>query len=595
MDNHFKFQTGKELLEKSIEQWTQEGFFNYDDNGTSFSNKKFDNSEEEAFIQNMENDPVVNLFMTALAHQTNLLKEQILSIQSSLLSEFVKLTSPYHLTRAIPAMSVMQICPSGGFDSSWADDSTVILLEKKSKTKMRFKELEKFSFLPLLKTKILNAKLKSVRKTAKNIFELEIAGESAIGNLSGMSLFLPRIQATNMQILVNDRPLPVISMNDFERIPLCDIFNVSHDVYNQSLLYGSTESWLDLTASLSNKLFYVGEYDGTISEKSVTLSVELTSKEDVDVTMDDFMLNCFPIVNVEKHKVSLAAEEPIKKLAIENGEEDADDSESNIAKMEKQKAFLNLLAPSDSSYDPEQIQLRHFGAERFHASLLVDQTRALINRYSSDYSSFMAFADIHFDDKISMLRKQLLDIANIIDEGQTVRSGVYVMLKKGEQEKYNSEPTRLEVSYLLTDGKRGNGITSGGNIILPPSLSAKESRILVTTFGGSDEERDPEIIKTTARYYNQTHERLITKQDIKSFCVKELQSCYHINKEDIKDVSVFPHFNHGAQETTIHIRLSGTRSQDMDDAVNRVEEELPQKMGLRSAGFCTFVVEVEFE
>ena len=217
MDNQFKFQTGKELLEKSIEQWTQEGFFNYDDNGTSFSNKKFDNSEEEAFIQNMENDPVVNLFMTALAHQTNLLKEQILSIQSSLLSEFVKLTSPYHLTRAIPAMSVMQICPSGGFDSSWADDSTVILLEKKSKTKMRFKELEKFSFLPLLKTKILNAKLKSVRKTAKNIFELEIAGESAIGNLSGMSLFLPRIQATNMQILVNDRPLPVISMNDFEK------------------------------------------------------------------------------------------------------------------------------------------------------------------------------------------------------------------------------------------------------------------------------------------------------------------------------------------------------------------------------------------
>ena len=597
MDNCFNNQTGKELLKKAIDQWIQEGFFNYEDDGTSFSKKRFDTSEEDAIIHNMENDPVVNLFMTALSHQTNLLKEQISNIQSSLLSEFVKLTSPYHLTRAVPALSLMQTCPAGGYESTWVDDSSVILLEKKSKTKMRFKELEKFSFLPLLKTKILNVKLKSLRRTSRNTFEMEMVSETSIGNLSGMSLYLPRLRANSMQIFVNDISLPVISMNDFERVPLCQSFDVPHDVFNQSLLYGSSEGWLDLAASLCNKLFYVGEYEGAIQETSATLTVELSNEEDLDFTMEDIMLNCFPIVNVEKQSVSLAEEEPIKKLAAESSDESQYDSETSpSANLDKQKAFLNLLAPTDNSFSPDQIQLRHFGAERFHESSLIDQTRALVNLYSSDYYSFMAFADLRFDDKISLLRKQLMEIAHIIDEGQTVRSGVYVMLKKEAQDMFGSAPTRIEVSYLLTDGKRGNGITPGGSIILPPFLNAKDSQLLMTTAGGSDEVTDPEIIKTMAKYYSQTHERLVTKQDIKSYCVKELQSCYHISKEGIVEIIVSPHFNHGRQETTIHVKLRSVPSQqDTDELVNRMVEELPQKISVRTPGFCTFVVNVEFE
>ena len=597
MDNQLNFQTGKELLKTAIERWAQDGLLDNFDGGGSFSGKRVEKMDEDTIRHNLEKDPVINLFMTALAHQTNLLKEQISNTQTTLLNEFMRKTLPYELSRPTPSVSVLHVKMADSTEPSClVDDSTVIQLENRSKTKMRFKELEKFSFLPLLKTKILNASVNSVRRIDGNTFELTLSGNSILNNLSGMSLFFPRHTPDSLSLSLNGKLLPIVSINDCENLPLCDIFNVNHCVFNRALLYGATEHWIDKTSFLANKIFYIGDYEGDNNTSTITLQMTIHQKENVSFTEQDVLINCFPIVNVEKGSVNLSVEEPIKRIATEkqiegHGKKDA----SNTLNTKKEKVFLHLLAPSEQTYQSEQISLRRFGAERYHVGDLVAQTNALIHRYSSDFHAFSTFADIDFDDKMNQLRILLNEIGHIVNDNRQASSGVYVMLQKQTSDFSVKSSPSMAVSYLLTDGVRGNGITPDCTVKLPPILDEKESSILMTTFGGSDEITAEETLRTTAAYYHLSKERLITKSDIKQFCYKELAFTYHISKTEVRNIGFQPIFQNAQQEMNVTISLVQGQDQEIDDELaKRISNDLQQKINTRTTGFCHYRVQTNW-
>lgn len=587
MDDQLNIQSGKALLEKAIKQWEQDGLFD----GYNDTNKRLDREGESVVKHNLEQDPVINLFMTALAHQTNLLKEQITELRTSLLDEFIRRTVPFTLTRPTPAMTVLRAKMVDASESSLiVDDSTLIRLEKRSKTKMRFKEQESFSFMPLLKTKILNTTVGSVRRVSRNTFEISFSGNSNVDNLSGVSFFFPNHTISSLSLQVDGVQLPVFSLNDYDRLPLCDVFNVNHCVFNRSLLYGTTESWLDRLAPLANRLFYVGSYEG--DELSSAISVQMTINDPEEVVLSDLdvFVNCIPIVNVEKGTVNLSVDEPIKKIATEKFVDIQEKKESPITQSVKAgKVFLQLQAPSDNSFDLEQITLRRFAAERFHIGELVNQTQALTHRYSSDFHAFRPFADVEFDEKVNEVRVLLNEIESIISKNQSVPNGVYVMLQKHHNGHFASEQSRIAVPYLLTDGQRGNGLVPSCAVKLPPLFDESKSVIMMTTFGGSDEVTDDETLRQMASYYHLTKERLITKSDVKQFCCKELMNTYQVPKEAIRDIAFRSEIHNGHQRMMIDIALSPTSNvEDADDLAQRISTELQQKINLRTTGFCTF-------
>ena len=591
MDNQLNIQSGKALLEKVIKQWEQDGLFDsFDD-----ANKRLDRDGESAVRHNLQRDPVINLFMSALAYQTNLLKEQIVSLRTSLLDEFIRRTVPFTLTRPMPSLTVLKATMVESAESScMVDDSTAIRLEKRSKSKMRFNEQESFSFMPLLKTKILNATVSSVRRMNKNTFEISFSGKSNIDNLSGVSFYFPEHAISSLSLQVNGKAVPVYSLCDYDRLPLCDIFNVNHCVFSRSLLYGTTESWLDKMASLAGKLFYVGDY--AVDEQSSAMSVLMTvnQTEDVNLTDENVLINCVPIVNVEKGTVNLSAEEPIKKIAMEkyvNVQEKKDSPIMHTMKMGKE--LLQLLAPSDHSFDAEQITLRRFGAERYHVGELVLQARALTHRYSSDFHAFRPFADIEFDEKVNEVRVLLNEIEDIISKNQSVPNGVYVMLQKHSNSHFTSNQSRIAVSYLLTDGQRGNGLSSSCAVKLPPMFDESKSSILMTTVGGNDEVTDDETLRQMASYYHLTKDRLITKSDIKHFCYKELTGTYQFPKDMIRDIDFQRDIREGRLRMHLIITLVPSSNVEVsEDLSQRVAAELQQKIKVRVTGFCDFEVNV---
>ena len=73
MNQNLTKNSGAELLHNAIKYWKESGHWDQKSNS-----KVFDESSDEfnEDFRNMENDPVLNILMTALSFQTNLLKEQ---------------------------------------------------------------------------------------------------------------------------------------------------------------------------------------------------------------------------------------------------------------------------------------------------------------------------------------------------------------------------------------------------------------------------------------------------------------------------------------------------------------------------------------
>ena len=587
MDEHLTKKSGKELLQKAIEQWKRDGLWD------RVEGKRGSLGEETGILDNMEKDPVINLFMTALSYQTNLLKELVSGLKTDLVDEFVRRTVPYHLTRPVPALTVLQAKTAAeDVASCMIDDSDVIVLEKRNKSKLRFKELEKFHFLPLFKTRILNARIMSFQRTDTNTLSLTLSAKHTLGDLSGLSFFFPRVKPDTLSVSVDGVELPVCSLREFDRMPLCSVFDTSHCVYNRSLLYGTPESWSDSVSSLANSIFYIGESDFVSNSHEVTLQLKLGMHKETFLEQGDVLINCVPIVNVEKCNTSLSKGEPIKRLSSEKAPVP---NSASVKIAERNKSFLNLLAPTENEYDWKQISIRRFGAERYHAGKLVAQTHALVHRYSSDFHAFREFADTAFDEKMNALRVLLNEIDHIVSKNQMPHSGVYVMLTKNSQNLFNTQ-SRIEVSYLLTDGSRANDIVPGGSIAMPPSFDAKESTILMTTYGGKDEVVETGELNAISMYYNHSRDRLITRADIKGFCFKDLVLNYHIPKELISGIALQSSVNDNGYEMEVMIKINSQPEHDLSNSfIENVASELQQKIQIRATDFVSYKVSIVVE
>ena len=471
----------------------------------------------------------------------------------------------------------------------WIDESSSFLIEKKGKNKTKLKDTKKFPFLPLLKTKIINASITFIERIGINTYNITLSSKYKIDSLNGMSFYFPQLKTKKISVLLNGKALPIISMREYDNLPLCDIFNPNHHIFNQSLVFGSTEQWLDLTSSFTNQLFYIGDYeiDNKIPSTDFTLQLKIESEQESFLSLNDICINCFPIVNIEKQTISLSNDEPIKKIAREK-------TNAAQGKEDRHKAFMNLLAPENNEYKLNQLTVRRFGAERFNANELLQLTQSLIHKYATDFYAFKEFADLDFDNKMIALRRQVNDIAKTIENNNTIQSGIYLILKSESNSTFDTINNRIKVSYLLTDGEQANGISAGCTILTPRMLNPKTSAILFPTQGGRDEITDSESIHAIAQYYQISKERLVTKSDIKYFCIKELITTHTIDKNNIKAIEINNCISKGQKNVLITITIDQEiTTENTDTAIQTIGSDLGNKIAIRITGFYPVIVQIK--
>ena len=102
-------------------------------------------------LEGLEKDPVFALLMTALAYQANETDSEIERFRQDVLEEYARLLVPYEAGRAIPATAIVE--------TTLQKDVPEVELTEKSMFTLKGSS---YQFMPLLRSRVINAKVGSV-------------------------------------------------------------------------------------------------------------------------------------------------------------------------------------------------------------------------------------------------------------------------------------------------------------------------------------------------------------------------------------------------------------------------------------------------
>lgn len=564
------------LMQKVLETWKREG--------------KWDGNNPNSPFYGFEKDPLLRVLITAFVYQTNGLKADVQNFEREVVSDFQNSVLPYHITQAIPAMTLIKTAKNPEEQGDvYCDDTTTFLVKKES---LRVKEM--FPFHSLFKTKIIGMSVNGVTKIASDKWNVNIDVSDQKADLSNFGFLVTGLRYSDLNVYWNNEKLPLIRPWEFDRFPKMAWFNDANIVYNKSMLYGGESVWFDLWAQMNLNYYMVSPtFHRPLDSDMINFVFEFTGmSKPFNFEAENLVFNCFPAVNVMKKEFQLSGSEPIVKLTKESEYSDeegvgANNVVSQVEDNSHEDFFLNLVMSPDSSMDDlNRFSIRRFGCERFNINSLVRLANELSVRYESDFYAFQKVHKMQNTDKIRRLDIVLKDVMGVILNNKEPRAGVYAILKHGKGE---GNPKPVPLSALFTDGAYSNDIDIFSDVSGPKCFDKKETRMLFKTFGGRDEVVDKDEKNMLAKYYARTNDRIVTRADLKAFCYR------YFAQNGIADalldvISVIERQENGMAKQHVTIQLKNDFVRDRED-VPMLVERLRKLIEVRSVNVIPIVVD----
>ena len=183
--------------------------------------RKSDQSDQ---LEGIDTDPVFGLLITALAYQANETETDIEQMKADMLDDFAQMLTPYEVGHAIPATAVIQTAlVKDAAEVELDSDSVFTLGEKKA------------SFLPLLRTRLLNATVRTVVRLDSRRWKVTIDSMAPVSDLSGVSFCIRNQNYRDVAVSLDDQQLPLVKPWDFSELPMTKYFDVDTVLYNRQL------------------------------------------------------------------------------------------------------------------------------------------------------------------------------------------------------------------------------------------------------------------------------------------------------------------------------------------------------------------------
>ena len=530
-------QRAEELLREAINIWRQ--------------------SDDNERLEGLESDPVMKLLITALAYQANESASDLEALKTEVLEEFAQLLTPYETGHATPATAVVETALQDSVTELEMTDQSVFTLNGTN-----------FSFMPLLRTRLLNAKVNSIIRMDGRRFKVTIRFNSPVKDLSGFAFAVDSLDFQDLTVRQGDREtgrqgdrmLPLIRPWDYSELPLQNCFGLDTILYNRSQTYEASATCLDLFARQNVRLFVIGRQGDRESEELRVKSEELrvkseelrvkseelrgmlpTETDGVDLIFEftgisdrfvfdkqHFSLNPIVLVNAQMHQTTLSGGTPIVRVAGY----DKDEDHVNLQ-------FLHAVRPSEEQlYGNSLVEVRRVAADRFNQGRLVRLLNSLIARYHSDFYAFQGLQGFSGDKTMQALQETLMRLMEITKKDQLRQvPGVYLLLRN--RRLIESGKGSLDVSYLTTAGAGVNGsLHADSTFTVPGGLSGAQTRQIANPVMGRDETTEEAALASLSRYYIATNDRIVTPADIKLFCYNELLTRYGIVRDMVKSLTV---------------------------------------------------------
>jgi hypothetical protein len=512
-------------------------------------------------IAGLENDPVINLLLSALAYQAYHIHRDIDQYEEKLFKNMRDRTLPYQLTKPVPAFSVLEAAVKPGSGEKILDENCSFDFVNSKK--------QKVVFSPILSTKVMCATLSMAEQLQENVWKVILESKEPIESLSGLSFYLDTLEPVEIEsVKFRNKELPLIKPSQYSELPFTGWFNNAHLFINQNYyLFGTYDFWKELFLTNTTKLFYIGQYGKEISTKGET-NIELEVAFNKAVSNNTLLkINCVPVVNVEKKEVALDERNPVRDLSSETEE------------------FLNFLFEKNGKNDFDNVILRQHNVERYNSEQLFEQIQDMLYRFNTDYYAFQNIKELSATDKLQSLKEIMDDFRGIVSKAdeKMINDHYYAILKKN-----SNDVKRVDLKYLVTSGAAGNGIKEYTKPTKSPVIidNAKTS-LLVEAKGGRNSIKDEAVKEEIAKYYFQTKDRWVTPADITLF----IKTFYHnddILGKEIENISI------DRQATSIQISIilkSDSYLRESGD-IQSLEKTLQNKITLRSSGILPFIVKI---
>ena len=476
-------------------------------------------------LEGIEQDPVFSLLLTALAYQSNELENDLDHMKAEVLEEFSRMLVPYEVGHAIPATAVVQATLQSGLSSMELTQEHIFTLTD-----------TEASFIPLLRTRVLNATIRSIVRMDGRRWKVSLKFDSPITDLSGLCFVVKNRSFKDLKVTVKGHILPIVSPWEFSELPLSPCFDIDTVLYNGTQTYNAAVSCLDLFARQNIRMYCVKSHQPNKILPAETESVDLVFefsgiKDDFVFDRDNLILNSIILVNAEVHTADLTSNTPIVRVAGFQSLGSEVDSSS--------QQFLHMLRPSsDQIFGQFPVEVRKMSADRFNQGRLVVLLNTLISRYYTDFYAFQSLREEASDKVIYSLIETLTRMRDAARANAEERiPGVYLMLHPRAADIRNY--VSLSLTYVTTLGSAINGQLSDNSTFQPPAgFNNASVRLIGTPVPGSDEVRDQLEEASLSRYYMITNDRLVTPADMKLFCYMELMTRYGITRQMVKSITV---------------------------------------------------------
>ena len=495
-------QRAEELLLEAINIWRQ--------------------SDDNDKLEGLENDPVLRLMITALAYQTNESISDVEMMKTEVLEEFAQLLTPYEVGHAVPATAVIETLPQDSLTEIDVDDQSSFLLSGTN-----------FTFMPLLKTRVLNAKVNSVLRIDGRRWKVGLSFNSPVRDLSGFAFAVNSPNFQDLTVSLKSMQLPLIKPWNYSELPLSDNFGLDTIIYNRSQTYEASTTCLDLFARQNIRIFVIQPFTPSPALASGVESVDLIFEfsgitDNFVFNAKNLSLNPVILVNAQKHQTTLSGQTPIARVAgFDNNESSAN------------QQFLHAVRPSEEQiYGNSLVEVRKVAADRFNQGRLVRLLNSVIARFYSDYYAFQNLQGISGDKTVQSLQEILTRLMEAAKKDQFRQiPGVYLLLRNSNL--IQSGKGSVDVSYLTTAGAAVNAsLNADSTFTVPAGLAAVETHQIAAPVLGRDEITEESAMASLSRYYIATCDRIVTPADIKLFCYNELLTRYGIVRDMVKQLSV---------------------------------------------------------
>lgn len=497
-------QRAKELMEQAVAIWRQ--------------------SDQSDYLEGLEDDPVFSLLMMAIAYQANETDNEIERLKEEVLDDFARMLTPYETGHATPATMVVQTATQPEITEVEMRANTVFQLESGH------------PFIPLLHTRVMNAKVHSVVRVDGRRWKVAIDFRYPVRDLNGFTFAIDGLNFSDLTVSVGKHLLPLIKPWDYSELPFNECFTPHNIIYNRQQVYNMSMLPLDLFARHNVRLYCVDKRRS--SQLISTDSERLELMFEFSGISDDFafdktriLLNTLILVNAQQQEATLTAQQPFARIS---GYDD-----SNEKKEITTREFMHLLQPSDTQlYKDTELTVRQIATDRFNQGSLMKLLNCIINKYHSDFFAFQNLQGMTNDKMMYNLQEAMATLMNVCTE-DVMKSipGVYLMLR--DRNPKRNKALSISVKYLTTAGAAINQYL-GENISIktPSGLNDKQTKVVKKPIGGTDHIKTRTGVDSMLRYYMLTNDRIVTPADIKVFCYKELTTRYELSESMVNQIRV---------------------------------------------------------